>query len=231
VNDDLDQWQERLSEYLDGELGPDERAACEAHLAGCAECARLLDELRSLVAAARALPDRAPARDPWPALRAELESQGPRRTGRWPLALAAGVLVTLGAVLGHHLSRRASPAGPGRVARGESYLLLLHEPEGFGAGRGEAEHAAVVERYSRWARELGGRCAGGEELEVDGVELRPSPETAGEVLQAERGFVPGVGGFFLVQVEDRAEALELARTCPHLDQGGWIELRRIRENP
>ena len=41
-----DTWNDRLSEYLDGELTPGERVALEAHLATCRECAATLAELR-----------------------------------------------------------------------------------------------------------------------------------------------------------------------------------------
>jgi len=60
-----DKWTERLSEYLDGELTAVERVALEAHLPNCAECSAVLDELRGVVARARALDDRPPARDLW----------------------------------------------------------------------------------------------------------------------------------------------------------------------
>src|SRR5207247_851278 len=63
-----DTWTERLSEYIDGALPEAERAALEAHLAGCAACATTLDELRRVVARARALDDRSPATDLWPAI-------------------------------------------------------------------------------------------------------------------------------------------------------------------
>lgn len=61
-------WQDRLSEYLDGELGDVERAALEAHLDECGECRTTLDELRAVVALAGALDDRPPASDLWPAI-------------------------------------------------------------------------------------------------------------------------------------------------------------------
>ena len=61
-----DQWTDRLSEYLDGELGAAERAALEGHLATCAECGATLAELRRVVARARALDDRPPTADLWP---------------------------------------------------------------------------------------------------------------------------------------------------------------------
>ncbi|MSR06414.1 MAG: zf-HC2 domain-containing protein [Gemmatimonadetes bacterium] len=60
-----DQWTERLSEYLDGELTGTDQAALEAHLPHCAECAGVLDELRNVVARARALDDRPPSHDLW----------------------------------------------------------------------------------------------------------------------------------------------------------------------
>ena len=60
-----DQWTDRLSEYLDGELDDAERTALEAHLATCADCTAVLADLRRVVARAQALDDRPPARDLW----------------------------------------------------------------------------------------------------------------------------------------------------------------------
>jgi len=63
-----DQWTDRLSEYLDGELARPERTTLEAHLASCDACRRTLDELRRVVTNARALDDRPPTRisgRPW----------------------------------------------------------------------------------------------------------------------------------------------------------------------
>lgn len=83
-----DQVIDRLSEYLDddeaprtreGESGNDEqltageRAAIEAHLAGCAECRSTLAELRAVARLAQNLPDTPPLRDLWPGVSAKLE--------------------------------------------------------------------------------------------------------------------------------------------------------------
>ena len=61
-----DQWTDLLSEYVDGELANGERTALEAHLATCAACRVTVEELRKVVARARALDDRAPKTDLWP---------------------------------------------------------------------------------------------------------------------------------------------------------------------
>ena len=68
------QWTDRLSEYLDDELTPEERAGLEAHLASCPECAGTLDELRAVVDRAGTLPPRPPAVDLWPGIQPRLGS-------------------------------------------------------------------------------------------------------------------------------------------------------------
>ncbi|MEO8227040.1 MAG: zf-HC2 domain-containing protein [Gemmatimonadota bacterium] len=101
-----DRWTDQMSEYLDGELPPHEHAALEAHVGQCAECARTLAELRSVVARAASLGDRPPARDLWPGIAAMLGSDGAvTPTRRTPprrfsfsvpqLAAAAAVIVAL----------------------------------------------------------------------------------------------------------------------------------------
>lgn len=61
----IDQWTNKLSDYLDDELSGSDRKALEAHLATCAACSRTLEELRRVVARAGALEDRPPRKDLW----------------------------------------------------------------------------------------------------------------------------------------------------------------------
>jgi putative zinc finger protein len=67
-----DQWTNRLSEYLDGELDNEERGALEAHMATCGHCFATLAELREVVARAKSLEDREPTKDLWTGIRAGL---------------------------------------------------------------------------------------------------------------------------------------------------------------
>lgn len=122
-------WTERLSEYLDGDLSTAERDACEQHLAGCAECARMLEELKAVAAAARALPAAPPPAELWNAIEARLETPvlamrpraeiRDRLQRRWTFSVgqlaamaACLVAVTAGAMwLAVHGSRTGTPAG------------------------------------------------------------------------------------------------------------------------
>ncbi len=88
-----DQWSDRLSDYLDGDLTGAEQAELETHLQGCAGCTALLADLRRVVARARALEDRPPTRDLWPGIAGRIgAARGPRRfTFSLPQLAAAGI--------------------------------------------------------------------------------------------------------------------------------------------
>lgn len=101
-------WTDRLSAFLDGDLLPDDRAACEGHLARCAECRSALVEIEAVVHAAHQFPSQTPAADLWPAIASRLDAPGsPARAASWAkrrvtfslpeLALAASLLVAVSA--------------------------------------------------------------------------------------------------------------------------------------
>jgi len=109
----------RFDAYVDGTLGVRERAAVDAHLAGCAACRAALAELRGLVANAHALPQRIePPRELWTGIAARITERPPARGTVWwrERAFWAGVsaaAATLVLVLGvHRLTSPARPSGP-----------------------------------------------------------------------------------------------------------------------
>lgn len=82
-----DQWTDRLSEYLDGELPEAEHAALELHLQSCAECRAVLADLRRVVRRARSLSEQTPPHDLWPGIASRIGASPPRRSE--PIELAA----------------------------------------------------------------------------------------------------------------------------------------------
>jgi len=85
-----DVWTDRLSEYLDDELPPRERATLEVHLAQCAECSATLADLRRVVARARALESTGPATDLWPGIATRIGAAPALRAQGRPSARAHG---------------------------------------------------------------------------------------------------------------------------------------------
>lgn len=146
----------------------------------------------------------------------------PRRMASWwQLAAAALIAATLG-WMGRGF---AEPAGVPAVAERE-FLLLLSEPEELRTTKSEAE---LVEEYRGWASNLGrqGRLVDSAKLESGGQLLRSS-------IEAQPSHPPGGGletvtGYFLVRADSWEEALEFARTCPHLGYGGEISVRVLEQ--
>lgn len=90
-----DVFTDRLSEYLDGELEPADRATIERHLTTCESCRTTLSELRAVVARAAALTDSAPATDLWPGVAERISDGGapvvplrPRSTRRFSFTVS-----------------------------------------------------------------------------------------------------------------------------------------------
>jgi anti-sigma factor RsiW len=65
---------ERLMDFLEGDLDAADRAAVEAHLAACGRCGALVADLRALSADAAALPTLRPERDLWAGIAARIEA-------------------------------------------------------------------------------------------------------------------------------------------------------------
>lgn len=94
-----DQWTDKLSEYLDGELDAEESRALEEHLEGCESCRGVLSELKLVLRRAHALPDQAPRPELWDAIVTAIEEHPveipePRRTKR-PVRRAEGARRTV----------------------------------------------------------------------------------------------------------------------------------------
>jgi len=110
-----DSWTDRLSEYVDGELDAETRAALDAHLATCAKCRATRDELERVVARARRVGYREPANDLWGAIEASITASAPRSGRRlvtlsWArLAMAAAIVAILAGGFAWAIASRRAP--------------------------------------------------------------------------------------------------------------------------
>lgn len=159
--------------------------------------------------------------DPPPELEARVTAGLRRRQRggrRLRLSLAAILLLATGAVLGW--SWRPGSAPP--VTSGSRFMLLLFEGPEYDSL--SATRADRVAEYRAWAEKLAGRG----QL-IDGAELAPAEDRLGPMSG------PGSGGgliagFFIVRAKNAAEALAIARTCPHLLHGGGVAVRPLTDS-
>jgi len=110
------------------------------------------------------------------------------------------------------------------------YMLLLHDPvDGFSAMSPE-QMQRVIQKYMAW----------GDRLRKDGVlhDGQKLTDEPGRVIRSSGGqtrVTDGpysetkevLGGYYTVTAADYDGAIAIARTCPHVDYGGTIEVRQV----
>jgi hypothetical protein len=109
------------------------------------------------------------------------------------------------------------------------FMLILHDKPGTFKHLAPDELQRVVEKYLAWSAKLkqAGKSIGSNKLTEDG----------GKIVTRQRGelnVVDGpyseakevVGGYFVLQAADYAEAVQLVRDCPHLEFGR-VEVRQV----
>lgn len=107
------------------------------------------------------------------------------------------------------------------------YAIVIRHRNADWETKPAAEQRRILDRYFAWLDELTKRGAA-----VDSQPLRDG----GRILQVVDGeIVDGpftetkevVGGFVLIEAKGWDEARAIARTCPALEVGDWIELREV----
>lgn len=110
-----DRFRDRLSEYIDGNLGVEEEVLIERHLERCEDSARTLAELEAVVDRAASLGPREPAEDLWPGI---AERIGARAAG------PAGVAPDTHASAGHRTPARRLARFAPQLAAGIALVWL-----------------------------------------------------------------------------------------------------------
>ena len=109
------------------------------------------------------------------------------------------------------------------------YVLLLRDEPGALADASPEEIQKIIQKYTAWRSSLQSRIIAGNKLK-DGE---------GRVLRKENGkpsIIDGpfaeakevMGGFFMLEADSYDQAVELAKTCPHMEFGS-IEVRAVEK--
>ena len=110
------------------------------------------------------------------------------------------------------------------------YMLLLRGDPAASASLSPAQMQERMAAYSAWARSLGerGKMAGGDKLtdgpgkivrnDGKGVTVKDGPYSETREV---------IGGYFMIEAADDAEAVAIARECPQVSGPGSVEVRRL----
>jgi hypothetical protein len=111
-------------------------------------------------------------------------------------------------------------------------MLLLHQVPNQNMDLPREKMLEMTKRYMTWAEGLGakGKLAGGEKLTAGGV--RHVKAKDGKPVVTDGPYAEAkdvVGGYFVIEAKDQAEAEAIAKDCPHvvISPTNWIEIRPI----
>jgi len=111
------------------------------------------------------------------------------------------------------------------------YLLMCCFEEARWEAFPESEHARIMDEYGKLIHELkrSGRLLGGAKLDgcASAVTVR---EKNGKTVVTDGPFAETkeqLGGYHLIECQDRDEAIAIARRIPALAAGGAVEVRLV----
>jgi hypothetical protein len=114
------------------------------------------------------------------------------------------------------------------------FMLLLHQAPNYTMDLPREKMMEMTRRYMVWADGLRqkGKMVGGEKLTASGgrqVRVRDGKPVASDGPYAEAKDV--IGGYFIIEATDLAEAEAIAVDCPHLaiSPDNWAEVRPIED--
>ena len=111
------------------------------------------------------------------------------------------------------------------------FLLLIRGSDDSRKEYTPEERQQLLGRYIAWVEKLRseGRHQGADELKYGGCTVRSRegrPIVDGPYAETKEA----IGGYFLIEAEDLNEAAEIAKDCPTLTHGGFVDIREIQEH-
>jgi hypothetical protein len=114
------------------------------------------------------------------------------------------------------------------------FMLLLHQAPNYNSDLPREKMLEMTKKYMAWADSLRqtGKMVGGEKLTASGG--RQLRSQAGKLVVSDGPYAEAkdvLGGYFVIEARDLAEAEAIARECPHfaLAPTNWAEVRPIED--
>jgi hypothetical protein len=134
--------------------------------------------------------------------------------------IAACILFFLAGV---YFQKESRPTVQSTVSMTEkTFAFFLIEDEHFQKPQNEAELQERIDLYRSWGRRLKDKG-----VLVNGTKLKDERYLLSANGAEREADTSEIAGYFLIDATNLSNALEIARTCPHLRFGGKIEIRQI----
>ncbi len=128
----------------------------------------------------------------------------------WVYRIAASLaFFVLGYTVYPYLNRNDNPT--------YNYMLVLYEDSNFNPESPEV----MFNEYSNWMQSI---YQNG--MAIDGQEMKPSSMLL-DGIEVRNNLTKTVGGYFVLRASSQEEAIEVARSSPHLKYGGTIEVKEF----
>ena len=203
-----------LLPYVTGDLTSEDSELVREHVQTCSECRAAVSELVDMDARLRSLHPLLPA--------TPLPLTSSRPSSMWGIglrAVAALALVAAGAA-GMWWWKRPAP-----MVQGGLYALVFYEPVAVRAVATDAQRRDRSQRFARWQR--GMTTVTGVKLSDESGRFYESEQTV-NVLDRRAGPGLAVSGFILIRADSYEAAAAVVPGCPVFDDGGRVEVRRVR---
>jgi hypothetical protein len=110
-------------------------------------------------------------------------------------------------------------------------LILADDPSAF-RDVTPAQMEAVIAKYMAWTAKIkqDGRLLEGEKLADEGG--RRIKSKAGKPVVVDGPYAESkevVGGFYIIKAKDYDDAVSVALTCPHVEFGAYLDVRKVDE--
>lgn len=109
------------------------------------------------------------------------------------------------------------------------YAIFIYEDEAAWANAGEGEFGQVLQEHSVFGQRNAAAIRGGSALELTDTATSLRRDPSGEVLITDGAFVEtkeALGGYYVIEVANLDEAIEVARQVPA--RYGGVEVRPLR---